>query len=609
MANLRLLGVNGDNLPTKKSTNVQPSNFSIAGLIGQFERKYDRSFETNNMDEVREIFGAHINPSFYGQDAANGFFSNIAPAAGKMFIKSHVGYTGSAIDAVAALSSLNDQAGSPQVTLKLTAAYKETLEYGVSGNRTGYTILNGFRFITKFSATALAAATSATLDSVADIKIGDIIKFVLTGNGGATVYKKITNVVESTKTVEWTGALHGTATAAIDDAASILGFQLRTYRKSITGIVTETDPNLGKIWCTMEPEVVDYYVQNVHKENRYLIAEDQAVTESNIQEAFPADVSTITYLATGADGTSPSTAAHWARDIAKLANDPIRMVANCETTNETIQRALETAMKARRDNPKVITNVASDRSKSQLIDIGHRYQRSDDVLSILTGHWLQITDPFTTSPIAPPREIPNVGHVMGIWVRSIGQKGIHFVPALKDNPILGIVGIVGDQFLDDADRTDIAQAGVNCIQFIQGSGFVLRNFFTASTSVEFQFANGIMMREFIKVSAVDSLQSSENTPNSFNRIKNDKSAVEAFMYRLWFVGSTGNVPEGETFGQGQTDAGEPTGPTDHFEVTASPKNNPQAKINAGERNIDTYFTFPAPGGSIKIGVGILLRDG
>jgi hypothetical protein len=79
------------------------------------------------------------------------------------------------------------------------------------------------------------------------------------------------------------------------------------------------------------------------------------------------------------------------------------------------------------------------------------------------------------------------------------------------------------------------------------------------------------------------------------------------LYRLWFVGSTGNVPTGETFGQQQNDDGTLTDFSDHVQVIADAINNPLSSINLGERNIDVYFTYPAPAGSIEINVGILIR--
>ena len=79
------------------------------------------------------------------------------------------------------------------------------------------------------------------------------------------------------------------------------------------------------------------------------------------------------------------------------------------------------------------------------------------------------------------------------------------------------------------------------------------------------------------------------------------------MYRLWFKGSTNNAPAGETFGQQENEDGSLTNPEDHFEVIADAVNNPVSSINAGNRNIQVYFTYPTPAGSIEISVGILLR--
>jgi phage tail sheath protein FI len=196
---------------------------------------------------------------------------------------------------------------------------------------------------------------------------------------------------------------------------------------------------------------------------------------------------------------------------------------------------------------------------------------------------------------------------MGAWIRSIAVKGIHYVPATRDNSIVGAAGVEGDTFLNDNDRTDLANAGINVIQNLSGYGLVIRNFFGLSTTKEFQFMNGLLMREYIKASCVDSLRGSENTPNSINRIREDATAVYNFMFRLWSFGSTGNVPQGETFGQSFSSDNTPTKFEDHVDIRADLVNNSQSSIDAGNRNVDIYFTYPAPAGSIKIGVGILLR--
>ena len=599
---LRRQGIYGANLPTKKSTAVEASNFFIAGLIGKFERKYKTAFLTHNMNEVTDIFGLDTYSSYYGNESAQLFWNNAVGVQASLYIVSHVGYTGSAYDGVAATANIAD--GSAASTIRIDSSYQGNLDYSASGNRTGYTITNGVRFTTTLNGAASTGNLFVKLYSVSGIRVGDMLRF--THTGPVYVYKKVTQIDESTGTVYF-GTAFGSAAFVDADVCDVLGFRLRTFRKSITGIETEVEVDAGKVWCTMEPEVSDFYVQNVHSQNKWITATDLS-SASLLNLSFPADVSTVAYLASGVDGTSPTTAAMWSQDAPLFNSLPVRMIANCETTDTATQKALETYCQARWDNPKVIYNIAEKQTKAQLIAIGNGYQRSDFVLGAISANWLQITDPFSTSPIAPYRDVPNVAAIMGLWIRSIASKGIHFIPATFDMPIYGVQGVAGDQILDDNDRTDVCSAGVNVIQNITGQGIILRSFYTPSTTKEFMFANGIMMRDYIKVSAVDSLTPTQNEPNSFERIKLSADAIKQFLYRLWAVGSTGNVTSGETFGQSIKTDGSVTKPEDHFQVQADLINNPQSSIDAGQRNLDTWFTYPAPAASIKIGVGILLRS-
>lgn len=738
--NLRKLGVWGESLPTKKSKVVRAAAFNIGAIIAHFERRYKVAMECNSFAEFQQKFGDNLVSTYYGYDAVQGFFNNAVGVDAKLWIKSHVGYTGSAFDGVAATDTLQDILGTaptagyatisntgtlgaftgvtvPAIpthadyalkvtvngtpytfatisinvaddwndiaaaiqtalrmatsaletvvvtdgkikitsattgasssilieagtggsgdllaaisglgttydsyldtpvngvastdTLRIDAAYQEELDYSDSGNRTGYKIENGSRFTTACNGAPATGNSYVNVDSVSGIRIGDIVRFYH-ATGGIYVYKKVTALDESLGRITFSGSF-GSSVFIDGDVVDVLGFKVKTYRKSMTGIETEVETDLGKIWCTMEPEVSDYYVQNVHATNHWIQVTD--LSDAGISQwTFPADVSTVTYLTSGANGTSPSTAAHWSQDLLAFNNKPIRFIANPETTTEAVQKAIETYCRGRWDLPKVIYNVLEDQTKAQYITIGNNYQRSDDVLGVINCDWFKVTDPFSSSNIAPDRSIPNVGHTMGAWVRSIATHGIHYIPSTKDIPIFGINGITRntadpDYDWDDDDRTDLAEAGINITDFIQGSGFIIRNFFTPSTTLEFQFANGILMREYIKISAVDSLQTSENTPNSLNRIKEDKMAILNFLLRLWRVGSTGNAPEGETFGISQDEQGNPTTWEDHIQVQADAINNPQSSINAGERNIDIWFSYPAPAGSIKIGCGILL---
>lgn len=602
MTQLRRQGIYGESLPTKKSLTVQASDFQVAGLIGKFERKYKIAFLTHNMNEHKEIFGDDIYSSYYGPESANLFWQNVSGVDAKLYVKSHVGYTGSAYDGVAATASPIDGSSAP--TIKIDAAYKTNLDYSVSGNRTGYKITNGARFTTACDGAPSTSDLFIVVDSVAGVKVGDLIK--CTHTGPAYVYKKITSIDESARKLYF-GSAFGSAAFVDNDAVEVMGFRIQVYRKSDTGIETEVETDLGKTWCTMEPEVTDYYVQNIFANSKWINVTDLA-SSSALNLSFPVDVSTVTYLTTGADGTSPTTAAHWSLDLTAFDNLPVRMIANCESTDSTIQKAIETYCRARWDLPKVIYNIPENQTKAQLITIGNSYQRSDDVLGVIVANWLKITDPFATSSIAPYRSVPNVGAIMGLWIRSIGTKGIHYIPSQMDLPIFGAQDLSGDQILSDIDRTEVCQAGVNVIQNLTGYGMVVRSFYTPSTTKEFMFANGIMMREYHKVSFVDSLFPTQNEPNTMPRIKESKMAMLQFFYNMWQNGSTKSVPTGETYGQSINLDGTSTKPEEHFQVQADLINNTQSDIDSGNRNLDSWFSFPSGAASIKIGIGLMLRS-
>jgi len=609
--NLRTLGVRGENLPAKKTLSVVASDFSIGGMLIECERKYAKAFKVNKPEDFQEIFGNNITSTEYGNDAVKGFFDNVVGVDASLYIQTLTGYdtVGDAIDAVVASRDKADD-GADADAYTVESAYEENLQYGAAGNRIGTKFTQVDRFTTAAAATCAATGvSSATLDSVVGIFVGDLIRFD-TGIGGADkVYKIVTAVDESANTVTWSGDFEVSGgsgeTLAIDDVVAIPGFKVQTYYKSTSGVETEVDVELGKKICSSESAVTDFYVENIFASSKYVkITEASA---STLGDRLPADDANVTYPTNGADGTAVASVEAQAFWLSKFDNLPIRFLANPETTDQTIQEGMVTYSLARDDNPIVLMNVASDRTKSQLIALGNNAQSSAFKPAIICANWLKVADPFSNSAIAPFRNVPNVGHVMGAWINTIGNLGIHFIPATNSTILQGVEGVVGSQFNDDNDRTDIAEAGVNLIQDISGTGIKIANLFTVSTDTAYLFGNGILMRNYLKVSAEDSLAVSENTPNSLNRIQSDKMAMLTFLYNLWFKGSTGVVPEGETFGQGLNTDGSPTIPEDHFQVIADLTNNPQSSINLGERNIHVYFTYPAPAGSIVIGVGILLR--
>jgi phage tail sheath protein FI len=194
---------------------------------------------------------------------------------------------------------------------------------------------------------------------------------------------------------------------------------------------------------------------------------------------------------------------------------------------------------------------------------------------------------------------------MGAWIWDIANNGIHVIPAVANVTLRGVNDVEGDQLLNDDNRTLVAQAGINVIQNRPGQGIRIMNFFTPSTTTAYQYANGILLRNYVKISVIGSLASDVNEPNSAERIKAGKMAILQFAQKLWDRGSTGSVPTGETFGQFQNADGSLTKFDDHFQVISDATVNTIASIQAGNRNYNIYLSFPTPAGSILISTGLL----
>ena len=492
-------------------------------------------------------------------------------------------------------ASLNVADGDSDNILTIKASYMGEDEYGTFANRTGVKVIQGAYFE---SAITAYATKVFTVDSNAGLHVGDIVRAHYVGSGsGSDQYSIVTAISESDKTVTIADTFSGTPS---DYVLQGMGFKLKTFRKSLTGIIEEVDKPLGETWCTLNSDDPDHFVSQVFEQSSYIKVIVNTTTTTT-DKKLPANLDTA-FLAGGTTGTLPNSVDSWKEAYQKFDTLPVRMIANCETSNDQYQSALEAYCCNREDNPiAVLVAQYGLNTKQAMITAGNFFQRSNEVDAILVGNWLGVPNPFSSSPVAPDREIPAVGHLMGEWIYSIAQNGIHSSPARKNCSLVGVNNVLGYTAEKDEDRTDLAENGINVIQKLKGKGFILRNAFTPSTAVEFRYANAVIQRNYIKISCVDSLQDSENTPNTIANVREDRMAVLQFMNKLWRSGSNGSTKEGETFGQYEKEDGSTSTVEDAFEVIADASNNSVATLQAGERNIDIWFMFPAPAGSIKVG--------
>ena len=584
---MRRRGVFGYNLPANSGVSVQPADFSIAGVIGRFARGLVSVVDVNNTTELATKCGGYFT-GFYGRYVLDTFFKNLRGSAGKLYVKMFV-----ASDAVQASATIQDTAGSPQNTLKIAAAFQGIVDKSFDGNLTGYTITTGTRSSTTITASASLGATSIQLASVAQVVVGDILQ--ITSSGPTVHYAKVSAINEGTKVATVTAL---TNAVAANDTVGTYGFQIVTYSKSSTGVVSKVDLTENTIWLSLESENVQYYVNNAFANHPYLSLTDLVSTSTPLPKRYPANVSTVTFLSGGSNGTAPSSNSDWNLYSAFDAL-PIRFLFNTDTTLSGVNTDGEAYCIGRLDSPIWLYALPAQQTINQYITLGNSYQRSNQVEGVIIGGWRNVSDPIGagTNPVL---RIPTHGAVVGAWIyTAFTALGVHQAPAGDAVALLGFT-TTSDATEDPANgvtednRTAILAAGVNLVQNLPGVvGLSLRSFRTPTTGQFMKWGTDLLLENFIKVSSVESLHFAESRPNRITALQEYGRAIRDFGMRL----DQGSFPYGidpnGAFGSFPRADGKPATFDDKYIVQADQFNNPNASIQAGEGNILISF-LPTP---------------
>ncbi|MGB5105587.1 MAG: hypothetical protein WBP42_02625 [Candidatus Zixiibacteriota bacterium] len=203
--------------------------------------------------------------------------------------------------AAQALRTYNDIDASPQPTLTVKAK-----AYGAYGNSLSVVIANDSRMATRLVAQASSTAISATLQSVAQLEVGSVLKF---DNGTQTEKVVLTTVTPSssgdgTGAVGWVGGLTNTYTTALTTVSSV-EFQIIVYR----GVI-----EIARIkGLSKNPDVTFYHTKLVNiDEKNYPIETVNVVSPSTpLYDQWPAESLTPLLLTGGDDDVDGLESADW----------------------------------------------------------------------------------------------------------------------------------------------------------------------------------------------------------------------------------------------------------------------------------------------------------
>lgn len=278
--------------------------------------------------------------------------------------------------------------------------------------------------------------------------------------------------------------------------------------------------------------------------------EFEAVTVDVAGTATPAEG---TYQLAGG-GIQPLTAADFIGDATKRtgiagleAHEDVRLLlcpdvmAGYDGSKEAKERIkmVQAAMIAHCENMRYRFAVLDTppQLNAQQVKEWREYVNFDSSYAAMYYPWIEIPD-LSDSP-QTSKFVPPSGHMVGIYNRTDGERGVHKAPA--NDVVLGAINL--EINLSKAEQETLNPIGVNCVRAFPGRGIRVWGARTLSSDGSWRYIN--VRRLFIMVGA--SLDAGMNwvvfEPNDSTLWAKVRRDVNAFLRVVWRSGALfGNTP-------------------------------------------------------------------
>ena len=603
----RTLGVHAKDRPALVPAAAQTSAINVAAMVFKSERGPAGVFQTKNPQEWAELYGGYEKNKF-GRYAADGFFLNLAGNAGTLINQRFI-----APGATAAFKVVEDAGG--EALFKISAGYRGLPDVGKHGLRLMYGIEHTNRTSSAFSEGGTITESDGRyivpVESALTFEIGDAIEIRQARASGddLVLIGKIVEKDEAVHTLTITTAESTIPTFTWDatrtPVVSTLNFNLTVLKKNRVGVIQQLE-----VWrnLSMEAETSTYIEKELNNEDWgsiNVLGSVVGVRTANIPLSLPAVTTDPVQFTEGGDEGIDATDDNWTDMLANFDTwTTIRHFCNPESTSIRVNAEGEGYCKKRGDAIWYANLALYDLSSPERDFLNYKKAattlcRSDDSYMFVNPQWLTVSDPIGVGN-NPFINIPNVSLTMAYAIVRMTLNGYQRVPAGIQVPYRGVLGVVGDQVLDDEKRTELADLGMNMIQYVAGSGIILRNARMASTNIAYKWYNQIFMRIVYKTSFKAAFESLENESTGEELLAKIRTTVTNFMQSDYSGNKrTGGKPaflvvEGSSF-------------DDVVTIICDESNNSISDVLNGFVTVDIYFTPPPPAESIEIGVGISLQ--
>lgn len=556
-----------------KSAPIEGVATAVAGVVGAFKKgKAGESTLVTSWDDfVLKFGGIAKHPSgevYMSSYAVYDWFNN---GGGYLYIARIVD------GGTSANATLDDDNSVDSIKI---SAYSE----GAWGNKIGYKIVSSSRISTQLTSATASGDEFIEVGSVEGIVAGMVLLI-------GTVYKAVEGVDYVNKRVLLTGTV-GTVIASetsveskdfnievYDNGSLVEEFKYIAYGGKVESGESATD-NKGV-----------YSVENMVNDNSaYIEVEDltsstQWVTANQPQ---PADVSVVTKLTGGGEGTAPSafTAGNFATtylpylDVADNATIILAPDAYVQSDNDNIaiiNNAISAYCEGRKDAFGVVTfGETIDTTSEAVTEAGKLFGNS---YAEATYPWVEV------STATGKLNTPPVGMIAGLIARTDANEGVSTAPAGTNATLRGINKTIVQ--ISNTDNELLRDARINPIRFFTGVGYVHWGTLTLSSDSAWKYIPVRRLMIKLEESIQKGIRWSVFKTNNASLWAKLRLNITSYLMNEF---RAGNLAGGS--------------PSEAFYVKCNGSNNPQAEIDAGRVHVEVGIAPNKPAEFVVVTMGL-----
>lgn len=220
-------------------------------------------------------------------------------------------------------------------------------------------------------------------------------------------------------------------------------------------------------------------------------------------------------------------------------------------------------------------DVIAERKETVFITFGNNKLRPIDVGSmpperiIAYYPFVNVPDPLNSGAL---REVPPVGHVMGVLARIAQERGIWKAPAGTECTLKGVVSVA-----ESVNVGELRNKGVNAIVYKPNYGVVIWGAVTQALNNDMAYVTDVLLDCYIKDAIDTVLQPAVFEPNNSALWIRVKADIESILDTLWRAGGLAGSEASQA-----------------YYVKCDEELNPESVRDAGELRVEVGYARNRP---------------